>query len=182
MLQLKAKNLALLGKWWWRFRTEPNIFWVKVIKSICGQDGGMGLSRAILASRKISTWSSILMIDSELRKLNLDFENLFIKSVSNGNNTLFWKDAWLDNKLLYEKFGRLIMLDSNEDALVSERIIKVPAQKAPTMQNNWLPQKFDIFIWRTLLKILPVRVELDKRGVDLESILHPVCNNEVETV
>ncbi|XP_071719284.1 uncharacterized protein [Rutidosis leptorrhynchoides] len=28
---LRAKNLALLGKWWWRFKTETNSIWVKVL-------------------------------------------------------------------------------------------------------------------------------------------------------
>lgn len=40
---LNLKNLALLGKWWWRFRVEHNSLWVKVISSIYGRDGGLGV-------------------------------------------------------------------------------------------------------------------------------------------
>ncbi|XP_071700221.1 uncharacterized protein [Rutidosis leptorrhynchoides] len=36
---LKAKNLSLLCKWWWRFRHEPNALWCKVIQSLYGQEG-----------------------------------------------------------------------------------------------------------------------------------------------
>lgn len=38
---LRAKNLALLGKWWWRFKDEDEVMWVKIIKSIHGSEGGM---------------------------------------------------------------------------------------------------------------------------------------------
>ena len=37
---LKVKNLALLGKWWWRFRNERDALWCRLIKSIHGLDGG----------------------------------------------------------------------------------------------------------------------------------------------
>ncbi|GJS32599.1 hypothetical protein Tco_0530981 [Tanacetum coccineum] len=38
---LKASCLGLLGKWWWRFKVEGNSLWVKVIKSIYRDDGGL---------------------------------------------------------------------------------------------------------------------------------------------
>ncbi|XP_071703855.1 uncharacterized protein [Rutidosis leptorrhynchoides] len=51
-----------------------------------------------------------------------------------------------------------------------------------TMRNKLLPQKIGIFIWRSIRKRLPVRFELDKRGVDLDSLLCPMCGDDVETV
>ncbi|XP_071713353.1 uncharacterized protein [Rutidosis leptorrhynchoides] len=47
--------------------------------------------------------------------------------------------------------------------------------------NKLLPQKVYIFIWRALQKKLPVRSELDKRGIDLDSILCPLCDMDIET-
>ena len=38
---LRAKNWALMGKWWWRFWVEGDALWVKVIRSIHGSDGGL---------------------------------------------------------------------------------------------------------------------------------------------
>ncbi|GJU70159.1 hypothetical protein Tco_1256418 [Tanacetum coccineum] len=38
---LKASSLGLLGKWWWCFKVEGNSLWVKVIKSIYRDDGGL---------------------------------------------------------------------------------------------------------------------------------------------
>ncbi|GKA25645.1 RNA-directed DNA polymerase, eukaryota, partial [Tanacetum coccineum] len=37
---LKAKNLGLLGKWWWRFLNEKNALWCRVISVFYGVDGG----------------------------------------------------------------------------------------------------------------------------------------------
>ena len=50
-----------------------------------------------------------------------------------------------------------------------------------TLWNNWVPKKVNIFIWRALKGRLPVREELDKRGIDLDSLLCPCCNSVVES-
>ncbi|XP_071712374.1 uncharacterized protein [Rutidosis leptorrhynchoides] len=51
-----------------------------------------------------------------------------------------------------------------------------------TLLNKAVPQKIGIFVWRAKQKRIPVRVELDKRGIDLDSILCPLCSNNTETV
>ncbi|XP_071699113.1 uncharacterized protein [Rutidosis leptorrhynchoides] len=165
-------------------------------------------------------------------------------------DTLFWKEKWLGDVLLCEKYSRLFRLDSNKDALVSDRIIKDgsswslnwqwcrepagrtgaelsqlqsdlvsfsfannnkdswsctlrgsgiytthsfseilnnlilhnPAPPTVNMRNNLILLKVGVHVWRTKLKRLPVRFELDKRVVDLDTVLCPICNVEVETV
>ncbi|XP_071740259.1 uncharacterized protein [Rutidosis leptorrhynchoides] len=42
--------------------------------------------------------------------------------------------------------------------------------------ENW------IFIWRAKLNKIPVRIELDKRGIDLHSVRCPVCDVDLESV
>ncbi|XP_071720755.1 uncharacterized protein [Rutidosis leptorrhynchoides] len=56
------------------------------------------------------------------------------------------------------------------------------ASLVPTLRNNLIPQKIGIFIWRATRGRLPVRQELDKKGIDLDSLLCPMCNNIVESV
>ncbi|XP_071728938.1 uncharacterized protein [Rutidosis leptorrhynchoides] len=51
-----------------------------------------------------------------------------------------------------------------------------------TIRNNIIPKKIEIFAWRTLKKRLPVRIELDKRGIDLDSVRCPVCDDDLESV
>ncbi|XP_071695352.1 uncharacterized protein [Rutidosis leptorrhynchoides] len=51
-----------------------------------------------------------------------------------------------------------------------------------TLRNNLIPQKLGIFVWWALKNRLPTRVELEKRGVHIDSLLCPLCNKEIETV
>ncbi|XP_023738428.1 uncharacterized protein LOC111886414 [Lactuca sativa] len=51
---LKAQNLALLGKWWWRFRKQPDSIWALVIKAIHGPNGGV--SRPMATKRRSGCW------------------------------------------------------------------------------------------------------------------------------
>ncbi|XP_071704231.1 uncharacterized protein [Rutidosis leptorrhynchoides] len=51
-----------------------------------------------------------------------------------------------------------------------------------TIRNRFVPLKVEIFIWRLLRRRLPVRVELDKRGIDLNSVLCPFCDDDSQTL
>nr|GEY39661.1 reverse transcriptase domain, reverse transcriptase zinc-binding domain protein [Tanacetum cinerariifolium] len=48
--------------------------------------------------------------------------------------------------------------------------------------NNLIPKKINIFAWRTVRGRLPVRVELDRKGIDLHSVLCPMCDNACESI
>ena len=65
--------------------------------------------------------------------------------------------------------------------LVEEKIIQVESGGQATLWNKLVPKKVNIFVWRVLKGRLPVRVELDRRGIDLDSVLCPSCNNSVES-
>ncbi|XP_071699700.1 uncharacterized protein [Rutidosis leptorrhynchoides] len=49
-------------------------------------------------------------------------------------------------------------------------------------RNKYVPQKVFIFSWRVIQQKIPVRCELDKKGIDLHTILCPLCDNHIETV
>ncbi|XP_071694748.1 uncharacterized protein [Rutidosis leptorrhynchoides] len=49
-------------------------------------------------------------------------------------------------------------------------------------RNKYVPQRVFIFAWRVIqLKIL-VRSELDKKGLDLHTVLCPLCDHHIETI
>ncbi|GKB12412.1 hypothetical protein Tco_0846335 [Tanacetum coccineum] len=52
---IRAKNLALLGKWRWRFHVEKNALWNKAIGGFCPQLGGLllGGDRVMSSTRCI---------------------------------------------------------------------------------------------------------------------------------
>ncbi|XP_071713202.1 uncharacterized protein [Rutidosis leptorrhynchoides] len=51
-----------------------------------------------------------------------------------------------------------------------------------TILNSLVPKKLEIFVWRVQKKRLPVRVELDKRGIDLHSVRCPMCDDSLKSV
>nr|GEX50109.1 RNA-directed DNA polymerase, eukaryota, reverse transcriptase zinc-binding domain protein [Tanacetum cinerariifolium] len=65
--------------------------------------------------------------------------------------------------------------------LVEGKILQVESGVQETAWNNLVPRKVNIFIWKAIKGRLPVRVELDRIGIDLDSVLCPSCNNSVES-
>ncbi|KAL7615828.1 hypothetical protein Lser_V15G00765 [Lactuca serriola] len=85
---LKAHNLALLGKWWWRFSSSKHELWKDVIKSIYGNDGGFNAPSR--AKRKGYCWGSIVNLHNYLSKDNLNLHNLFSRSIARQDNNMTW--------------------------------------------------------------------------------------------
>nr|GEX79581.1 reverse transcriptase domain, reverse transcriptase zinc-binding domain protein [Tanacetum cinerariifolium] len=181
---LRGKKLALLSKWWWRFRKEKGSLWVRVIKSIYDGSGVLDEYREIGGRVKVD-----------------------------GRDIKFWADRWVDGQRHCDSFSRggvCKELDDLVDALqnvvisnncrdrwkwtifdngefkdkdlsrmVGEKILHVESGGQETIRNKLVPKKVNIFVWRPLKGCLPVREELDKRGLD--SMLCPSYNNMVES-
>ncbi|GJY40280.1 arginine repressor C-terminal-like domain-containing protein [Tanacetum coccineum] len=92
---LFAKNLALLGKWKWRFLTEKDALWRLVIKHFYGDDGGFGSSPG--SNGNTGTWCDILKAVKGIEGIDSTFKNSFCLKVSNGSIISFWRDPWCGN-------------------------------------------------------------------------------------
>ncbi|GKE22557.1 RNA-directed DNA polymerase, eukaryota, reverse transcriptase zinc-binding domain protein, partial [Tanacetum coccineum] len=66
-------------------------------------------------------------------------------------------------------------------SLIEDRILLIKGNCQEMLCNKLVPKKVNIFVWRALKGRLPVRVELDRRGIDLDSVLCPSCNNATES-
>nr|GEZ37703.1 tRNA isopentenyltransferase [Tanacetum cinerariifolium] len=64
---LKACNLALLEKWWWRFRVEDDRLWVKLIKNIYGEYGWLG-EEGVYGRSSGGKWSDIIKAGNDIEK------------------------------------------------------------------------------------------------------------------
>ncbi|GKD95008.1 RNA-directed DNA polymerase, eukaryota, reverse transcriptase zinc-binding domain protein, partial [Tanacetum coccineum] len=51
-----------------------------------------------------------------------------------------------------------------------------------TRWNRCVPIKVNIFLWRLSLNKLPSRVNLDRKYIDVGSVLCPICQDDVESV
>ncbi|XP_071704497.1 uncharacterized protein [Rutidosis leptorrhynchoides] len=235
------------SKWWWRFKTDHNSLWVKVITSIYGSGGGLNLTNNDSVFRGTSTWHNIIKAGTTLDSMGLEFSTSFIKELGNGNSVKFWQDEWIGDFKLMDQFSRLYALEYHKQASVCDtygnnvfcgdwsRPIRGRAQgeltglinflapirlkddeedkwrwcldaegyyktktmsnlidekrsasanstSGETLRNKAIPLKFEIFVWRARKKRIPVRIELVKRGIDLDSTLCPCCLNETQTV
>ena len=66
--------------------------------------------------------------------------------------------------------------------LVDEKRLQSDHLGHATVWNSLAPKKVNVFVWRVLKGRLPVLTELDKRGIDLHTLLCPCCGNNVETI
>ncbi|GKE67054.1 RNA-directed DNA polymerase, eukaryota, reverse transcriptase zinc-binding domain protein, partial [Tanacetum coccineum] len=104
---LLAKNLALLGKWKWRYITEKDALWRKVICCFYGVDGGF--SSLVGSNIGQGIWCDIKSI-SNIESIDSSFKNSFSLKVSNGLSISFWKDVWCpDGSRLMDLFPRLFV-------------------------------------------------------------------------
>ena len=74
---------------------------------------------------------------------------------------------------------------SGEFSVKSARIFidnaLLPKLDTPTRWIKVVPIKINIFAWRVCLDKLPTRLNLSLRGVDIPSILCPICSTAVES-
>ncbi|XP_071727611.1 uncharacterized protein [Rutidosis leptorrhynchoides] len=108
---------------------ENDAFWVRVIKSIHGRDGGVGFND-VFGKLKFQFGMGL---DRFLLKFNIDFANTFTKVVNDGKETFFWKDKWIGDQPLCVSFNRLYRLETNKDVLVQHRF----KQNGPNIELNW---------------------------------------------
>ncbi|GKC28377.1 RNA-directed DNA polymerase, eukaryota, reverse transcriptase zinc-binding domain protein, partial [Tanacetum coccineum] len=84
-------------------------------------------------------------------------------------------DSWtwiLDNDDVFTVHATQVHLDS----------CFLPSCSSSTRWSKTLPRKVNIFVWRLSLDMLPTRLNLSLRRLDIPSIMCPMCNNAVESV
>ncbi|GJV44463.1 reverse transcriptase domain, reverse transcriptase zinc-binding domain protein [Tanacetum coccineum] len=153
---LKALNWSLLAKWWWRFKTEKNSLWKKVVCSFHGSDGNLGVASDIGSpvnqklvaldschSRVLWTWRRPIRPGREDSELN-DLQHEISSIIPSSN-----PDSW-----------RWSLHPSGQFSLSALRAII----------DSKLLGAFR----------LPTRANIDKRGIDIHSILCPFCEEQIE--
>ncbi|GJR77142.1 RNA-directed DNA polymerase, eukaryota [Tanacetum coccineum] len=201
-----AYNRALLFKWIWRFLANGASLWSRFISAIYGIRGALDNSSSY--SRR-SPWLDIVNEVKKLASKGIDLLSLVKKKVGNGEATSFWNDVWLvlfggllevvlkkSNFFSYPNTSSVILpnisdrwswlLDPSGDfsvKLTREFIddSMLPKTDVPTRWVKSIPIKINIFAWRVSLDKLPTRLNLSLRGLDIPSIICPLCSIAVES-
>nr|GEV90198.1 RNA-directed DNA polymerase, eukaryota, reverse transcriptase zinc-binding domain protein [Tanacetum cinerariifolium] len=198
-----ALNRALLLKWVWRFVSQDGSLLSRVIRALYGSKID---SHPIHIS---SNWCSIVREVHSLKEKRFDFLSHCKKRIGNGIDTSFWYDSWIGDTPLRVKFPRLFALELDKDSSVAAKMnssvvhsfrkdargsdgefrvkelrnfiddLFLPSHVEPTRWVKYIPIKVIIFAWRARRDCLPTRVNLVRRGVNIESSIWMVVVPEV---
>nr|KAJ0194141.1 hypothetical protein LSAT_V11C800435930 [Lactuca sativa] len=78
---------------------------------------------AYLHKKKIAgVWGNIANIKNDIEELGIGYNNILKKFVKSGTETQFWRDYWVGNTTLKEKYPGLYELERKKSCSVAERI------------------------------------------------------------
>ena len=120
-----AFNRALLFKWVWRFRCQPNDLWARVTSNVYGIDGRIGEA---VAGSAFSPWISVLKSTYGLLEKGVDLLGCRKRQIGDGSSIRFWQETWLGSSTLKDRFPRNFALETVNDCMVVDRVAEV----------NWL--------------------------------------------
>ncbi|RVX09324.1 LINE-1 retrotransposable element ORF2 protein [Vitis vinifera] len=110
--KISLRNIALLGKWLWRFPRERSGLWHKVIGSIYGTcPNGWDANMVVRWSHRCP-WKAIAQVFQE-------FSPFVRLVVGNGERIRFWEDLWWGNQSLCSQFVDLYRVISVKNLTVS---------------------------------------------------------------
>ncbi|XP_071731026.1 uncharacterized protein [Rutidosis leptorrhynchoides] len=67
-------------------------------------------------------------------------------------------------------------------SIIDAKLLSIGTNSCESLRKNLVPKKAEIFIWLLRKRRLHILSELDKRGIDLNSVLCPLCNDEIESL
>ncbi|GJZ49884.1 RNA-directed DNA polymerase, eukaryota, reverse transcriptase zinc-binding domain protein [Tanacetum coccineum] len=237
---LYALNRALMCKWVWRFTTQKNLLWTRVIKAIHGEDGKNGSGFKVGYK---SIWRIILQEVETLKIKDIHLNNFMHKKLGNGADTYFWEDLWHGDMVLKQRYPRLYALEVKKTVDVTSKLSQENLtwffRRAPrsgvkqdqltdlttyvegvvlgvtpdrwywtldgsgefsvasarkviddnrfsevSTQTRWIkavPIKVNIHAWKVRMDCLSTRLNISRRGIDIPSILCPVCGSVTES-
>ncbi|XP_038704727.1 uncharacterized protein LOC120000673 [Tripterygium wilfordii] len=189
------KNQALLCKWLWRFLTEENALWKKVIQEkYHHRDHGL-IPFPISASSPL--WRNVHKCMSDTESQMGRIVNAGLKfSLGNGRKIRFWLDKWVGDVTLKEKYPRkadrvIWSYDSRGIFSVKSLYYKLQEDAFPTdgsvcyqdIWNGYCPPKVEFFVWTLLQKKINTRDKLTHlRIIQPADNICPFCSTEPESV
>ena len=112
---LKAQNIALITKWWWKLINSRDKLWNKVITSI----HNLNRKPANYIARKTLTgaWNNVAKSIKCMSKLNIHQNQIFSFVPGTGTPIMFWKDVWCGEVSFQSRFPSLYSLEKKQAML-----------------------------------------------------------------
>ncbi|GKA10781.1 RNA-directed DNA polymerase, eukaryota, reverse transcriptase zinc-binding domain protein [Tanacetum coccineum] len=207
---LFALNRALLFKWVWLFISKDSSLWSRCIQAFHGTWGSLdfptkrslkslwldiikevevlknhGIDLMAYCSKRVgngedtSFWEDVWMGDSTLK---INFPRLYVLETC--------KNIYVADKLRLDSidssFRRMPRGGNGEFSVKSVRNLiddsLLSSNLPPTRWVKEIPIKINVFAWNVQKDKLPTRFNLSRVGIDIQSIVCPICEVGVETV
>ncbi|GKB00525.1 RNA-directed DNA polymerase, eukaryota, reverse transcriptase zinc-binding domain protein, partial [Tanacetum coccineum] len=195
---------------WWRFRTDENALWCNIIRSIHGPSGGLDDASSLRSKRGpwyhiAKLKDDFLSIGINLTSLFKKKTAPTITTVpdvvtttdgssfsastgnflpANGLQGLYFNWAWsrpVRSGLEVSDLSEICELLAHLRLTDTPDAWEFTTDSSRFRWNKILPLKVNINTWRIIHKRVPTRSNLDYRGVDLDSVRCPICDDEIES-
>jgi len=155
VIDIEKFNLALLGKWIWRLKSEERSFWKDILVSKYG--GWRGLKSQGQFCKESLWWRDLRKV-WYLEGWGNDFEGRGRWEVWDGKEIRFWEDNWLENIPLLHKFPRLFSISLDTDCTLSQ--VGVWNNNIWSWKLRW---RRNLFEWESSLVVLLMQLVDNKR-------------------
>ncbi|GKU88289.1 hypothetical protein SLEP1_g2571 [Rubroshorea leprosula] len=162
---LSCFNKSLIGKWWGRLLMEKGGLWKRVLAEKYGIKEGNWLT-CLKEGRSQGSkwWRDVCKIDQGEGAENNWVSSGFVAKLGDGGSLKFWSDDWVGGSALFNKFPRLFLLSTGQNAKVKDM---------GTWRNgswHWkLPWKRQLRSWEE---------DLQKELLEIINSAHPIQNKE----
>ncbi|KAM0055851.1 hypothetical protein Hdeb2414_s0006g00210941 [Helianthus debilis subsp. tardiflorus] len=130
---LKEANLAMLAKWWWRFKTDRDSLWRRVIWCLHNSSRSWNFIPCRLTLS--GPWKQVNSVAKDMEEYVFDLHRAFRGVAGYGHCISFWKDCWIFEEPLCIKFPNMYNLEVNKNVQVAERLVK--DNGAIIIKFNW---------------------------------------------
>lgn len=143
--KLRDVNKCLLIKWWWRFGSEKDALWKRVICSKYKMGMGGWIPSLIPSNTYLSIWRGIISVADQCTSLKEHYLNNFQLKVGDGMRISFWADNWCQSACLKDEFLTLFRLSLEQKETLSIMVDK------KTRAGGWaLAFRRELYDWEKL--------------------------------
>nr|GEZ26276.1 RNA-directed DNA polymerase, eukaryota, reverse transcriptase zinc-binding domain protein [Tanacetum cinerariifolium] len=203
-------NRGLMIKWVWKFLTQKDSLWTKFIAAIHGVDGKVHSKRetpgtscwlSILNEVRSLQRTGMNVFDFLTHKLGngkstkfwLDhwymdgfLKNIFPRMFALENLKKASVRSKLGDTTMVNSFRRIPRGEPSRINLIawwSSQIdeLRLPNIGAETRWVKCVPIKINILAWKIRNDALPTRFNISRRGIDIQDMSCPICDNAIES-
>ncbi|GJR85152.1 hypothetical protein Tco_0209163 [Tanacetum coccineum] len=115
-------------KWLWRFYSQKDSLWTKVIKALYGEDGSLD---KVGASAARTCWTTIVQEVKVIQAQGINIHDFIKLKLGNGEDSRFWLEKWYEGGVLKRMFPRVYALELDKNISVSSKL------KAPSLVTTF---------------------------------------------